>query len=84
MINENTRPSTKIYFLDEQKMKTKKDCATTAFQSTRHEIWTRKSKAHLDLNQARLPISPTGQNNDNIILNYDNSVNAWTRKMTDY
>lgn len=32
MINENTRPSTKIYFLDEQKMKTKKDCATTAFQ----------------------------------------------------
>lgn len=66
-------------------MKTKKDCATTAFQEdTRHEIWTRKSKAHLDLNQARLPISPTGQNNDNIILNYDNSVNAWTRKMTDY
>ena len=28
---------------------------------TRHEIWTRKSNAHLDLNQARLPIPPTGQ-----------------------
>ena len=53
MINENTqgRPSTKIYFLDEQKMKTKKTVQPQPFKSTRHEIWTRKSKAHLDLNQ---------------------------------